>query len=139
LQLAAIGTPTIQLIDFDQVDATNITTQGYYASDIGQPKVEATTEAIHRLDPAIKVETIQDRYRPKLKTGQAIFCCVDSISARTAIWRTAATRTDFWTDGRMQGETIRILTANDEASRTHYATTLFNQSQAKVGIFTSKS
>ena len=29
LQLAAIGVPRIQLVDFDVVDATNVTTQGY--------------------------------------------------------------------------------------------------------------
>src|SRR5271157_5184396 len=33
LQLAAIGCPTIQLIDFDVVDPTNVTTQGYLSSD----------------------------------------------------------------------------------------------------------
>ena len=42
LQLAAIGVRSIQLIDFDSVDETNITTQGYLASDVGTLKVEAT-------------------------------------------------------------------------------------------------
>jgi tRNA A37 threonylcarbamoyladenosine dehydratase len=39
LQLAAIGVRRIQLIDFDRVEAINITTQGFSASDIGRPKV----------------------------------------------------------------------------------------------------
>ena len=29
LQLAAIGCPRIQLVDFDQIELTNVTTQGY--------------------------------------------------------------------------------------------------------------
>ncbi len=33
LQLAALGVPRLQLIDFDTVEATNITTQGYYTGD----------------------------------------------------------------------------------------------------------
>ena len=33
LQLAAIGTPRIQLVDFDEVDHTNVTTQGYLDRD----------------------------------------------------------------------------------------------------------
>ena len=37
LQLAAIGATRLQLIDFDRVEATNVTTQGYFTSDIGQP------------------------------------------------------------------------------------------------------
>lgn len=37
LQLAAMGATRLQLIDFDRVEATNVTTQGYFTSDIGQP------------------------------------------------------------------------------------------------------
>ena len=38
LQLAALGARQIQLIDFDQVEPTNVTTQGYLAQDVGNPK-----------------------------------------------------------------------------------------------------
>src|SRR4051812_20557705 len=38
LQLAAIGVRTLQLVDFDAVDLSNVTTQGYSREDIGQPK-----------------------------------------------------------------------------------------------------
>ncbi len=50
LQLASIGVPSLQLIDFDIVDETNITTQGYLASDVGRLKVEATGSAINQID-----------------------------------------------------------------------------------------
>ena len=39
LQLAALGVPKLQLIDFDDVARTNVTTQGYSMNDIGRPKV----------------------------------------------------------------------------------------------------
>lgn len=139
LQLAAIGARHIQLIDFDTVDASNITTQGYHAEDLGRLKIDATGDAIRRLDSSIEVQTTEDRYRPKFPIGEATFCCVDTISARTAIWRSAATRCEFWTDGRMLGETLRILTAADEQARAHYQTTLFDQSEAQAGRCTSKS
>ena len=61
LQLAAIGTPRLQLVDFDVVDLSNVTTQGYWASDVGRLKVEATAAAIRQLDPGIAVECLQDR------------------------------------------------------------------------------
>ena len=35
LQLAALGARRIQLVDFDSVELSNITTQGYHASDAG--------------------------------------------------------------------------------------------------------
>src|SRR4051812_21952350 len=107
LQLAAIGVRRMQLVDFDRVDDTNVTTQGYLLEDIGQPKVGATAQAIARLDPTILIDAVDDRYRPKLSVGQAIFCCVDSIETRSAIWRSAGRRAVFWADGRMLGEAMR--------------------------------
>lgn len=139
LQLAAIGAPRIQLVDFDAVDVTNVTTQGYAADDVGRPKVFATATAIRRLDPSIQVTTIQDRYRAKLDIGEAVFCCVDSISARAAIWRSVANRCQFWADGRMLGETIRILAASDTDTFSRYADTLFPQAEAQAGSCTSRS
>jgi len=117
LQLAAIGAPRIQLVDFDVVDLTNVTTQGYLAEDIDRPKVAAATDAIRRLDSSIDVAAVRDRYRAKLEIGDAVFCCVDSIASRTAIWRSARNRCHIWTDGRMLGEVISILTATDEGDR----------------------
>lgn len=139
LQLAAIGAARMQLVDFDVVDASNVTTQGYLASDIGQPKVLATADAIGRLDDSIPVTTIQDRYRAKQEIGQAVFCCVDSISARTAIWKSVAKHCQFWSDGRMLGEIIRVLAASDSQGFRQYATTLFPQAEAQLGSCTSRS
>jgi len=139
LQLAAIGVRSIQLIDFDSVDETNITTQGYLASDVGTLKVEATSDAVRQIDADIQIETITDRFRPRHSTGEAIFCCVDSISARTAIWRSAVASCQFWADGRMLGETMRILCVADDTGRQHYPTTLFQQSEAQQGQCTSRS
>lgn len=139
VQLAAIGVPRIQLIDFDVVDTTNVTTQGYAAADVGLAKVAATRAAIQRLDPAIQVETVEDRYRPRLEIGSAAFCCVDSIEVRAAIWRSAQRRCRFWCDGRMLGEVIRILAVADDQGREHYPTTLFTQAEAQAGRCTARS
>jgi molybdopterin-synthase adenylyltransferase len=139
LQLAAIGVPRIQLVDFDAVDLTNVTTQGYLVADIGQPKVLATAAAIQRLDPALTVQCIQDRYRPKMEIGEAVFCCVDAIDARAAIWRSAGSRCRFWCDGRMLGEVLRVLAVADTHGREHYPTTLFARSEAQAGRCTARS
>lgn len=139
LQLAAIGTPRIQLVDFDMVDTSNVTTQGYLAADVGQRKILATAEAIGRLDPEIVVEVIQDRYRPRIGIGEAVFCCVDSIRSREAIWRSAGAECHFWADGRMLGEVIRVLAADDTVGRDDYPSTLFAQAEAQAGRCTSRS
>jgi molybdopterin-synthase adenylyltransferase len=139
LQLAAIGAPKLQVVDFDSVDLSNVTTQGYWAADVGQPKVAAVAAAIKQLDPAIAVETICDRYRPRLPIGQAVFCCVDSIDARSAIWRSAGPKCQFRADGRMLGEVIRVLAVAEAVGRDYYPTTLFAQSEAHAGRCTARS
>ena len=48
LQLACVGTPRLELIDFDTVEPVNVTTQGYSASDVGVSKVVATAQDVER-------------------------------------------------------------------------------------------
>jgi molybdopterin-synthase adenylyltransferase len=139
LQLAGIGAQKIQLVDFDTVELSNITTQGYGAADVGQLKVQATAEAIHRIETATDVMPIADRFRSKLQVSEAVFCCVDSIDARAAIWRSVQNRCRFWADGRMRGEVLRVLAAADSDGRRYYSGTLFPESQAQVGSCTSRS
>ena len=137
IQLAALGVPQLQLIDFDVVETTNVTTQGYDFEDVGQLKVDATAGAVQRIDPLIDVDAVPDRYRSRIEIGDVVFCCVDSISARSAIWRSVSRRCRFWCDGRMLGEIIRVLAVADADSRRHYPTTLFRQSEAQAGRCTA--
>jgi len=139
LQLAAMGVPKLQLVDFDRVELTNVTSQAYWHADIGLSKVEATKNAIVRIDPQIQVQRIRDRYRPRIELAAAVFCCVDSIDTRAAIWRAAGNQCRFWADGRMLGEVIRVLAACDSQSRDHYCTTLFPGSEAHQGSCTARS
>jgi sulfur carrier protein ThiS adenylyltransferase len=139
VQLAAIGVPRIQLVDFDVVDATNVTTQGFTAADIGMTKVLATLTAIRQIDSTIQVETVEDRYRPKLDIGDAVFCCVDNIESRGAIWKSVQRHCRFWCDGRMLGEVMRVLAVADGQGRDHYPTTLFAQAEVQAGRCTARS
>jgi sulfur carrier protein ThiS adenylyltransferase len=139
LQLAAIGARRLQLIDFDSVDETNITTQGFARVDVDRFKVEAVRNEIGRLDHSVTVEKVADRWRPTQATGDAVFCAVDSISARAAIWRGLGPSCRFWCDGRMRGEVLRILTVGTSVGREHYPTTLFPQAEAEPGPCTARS
>ncbi len=139
LQLASLGARRLMLVDFDVVDATNVTTQGYGRGDIGRLKVDACREAIYRVDSGIAVETVADRWRPRTPLGDAVFCCVDSISARSAIWRGAGHEAEFWADGRMRGESLRVLSACDARGRHAYDQSLFPQQEAQAGECSSRS
>jgi molybdopterin-synthase adenylyltransferase len=138
LQLAALGVSALRLIDFDRVEATNVTTQGYRHADVGMPKVTATARAIVEIDSAIQLDLVEDRFRAKSPVGDAVFCCVDSISARAAIWRSAGQRCRFWCDGRMLGEVMRILTVAGDRGRVSYGASLFDQAEAQPGSCTAR-
>lgn len=122
--LATLGIGKLQLIDFDKVERSNLRTQGYSPADLGEAKVEAAAATIRRLNPALAISTVEGRFRPALPVGQAVFCCVDSIAARSAIWRAIGPQVPFWVDGRLSGDVLRVLTACNQPSREHYATTL---------------
>jgi hypothetical protein len=139
LQLAALGVPKLQFVDFDQVERTNVTSQGYLMADVGRPKVQATADLCRQIEPLLVVEETQDRFRPTQEIGTGVFCCVDSISTRAAIWRSVGHRCRFWADGRMLGETLRLLVASADQGRKHYSTTLFPQGEAQAGRCTSRS
>ena len=125
--------PRLQIVDFDVVDLSNVTTQGYLAADVGMTKVAGHAGGHPTARSGHPVEAVEDRYRPRMEIGQAVFCCVDSIDARAAIWRSAGPRCRFWCDGRMLGEVLRVLAVADDIGRDHYPTTLFAQSEAQPG------
>jgi sulfur carrier protein ThiS adenylyltransferase len=138
LQLAALGTRKLRLFDFDFVEMTNVTTQGYWARDVGLSKVEATAQAIRQIDPAIALMLVEDRFRPQHPVGDCVFCCVDSITARAAVWRSVERRCECWIDGRLMGEVMRILAITSEDGRNYYPSTLFQQSEAQAGSCTTR-
>ncbi len=66
LYLAAAGVGTLGIIDSDKVDLTNLQRQVLHGlSDVGRPKTESAKEAIHRINPDVKVETYQERLTPQ--------------------------------------------------------------------------
>ena len=139
LQLAAICTPHIDLIDFDTVGVENLAAQGFLEADLGRLKVEAVADMCGRINSEITIESQPQRFRRSMTIGDVLFCCVDSISARSFIWEAVKDRVRLFIDTRMSAEVIRILAAGDEPSRRHYPTTLFAPEQAHAGACTAKS
>jgi hypothetical protein len=139
LQLAAMGVPWLQLIDPDVVEPVNLACQGFLVDDLGRPKVEATADLCQQINHHLEVHTYQERFRRSTDIGNVLFCCVDSIATRRLIWGAVKNRVDFFADGRMAAEVIRILAAADAPSRNHYPTTLFQPHEAHAGTCTAKS
>ena len=139
LQLAAMGTPRLQLIDFDVVEESNLASQGYLEDDLGRTKVGATADLCSAIRHGIPIDDVEDRFRRSMDVGNVAFCCVDQIDVRRLVWESVRGRVDLFIDGRMAAEVLRVLTVCDSAGREHYATTLFAPEQAYQGSCTAKT
>ena len=139
LQLAAMGVPDLRLVDPDTVETVNLACQGYLYEDQGRAKVHATAELCRQINPHVHVHVEAARFRRSMEVGNALFCCVDQIETRRRIWEAASSRLQYFADGRMSAEVIRVLVAADAESRRHYPTTLFAAAEAYQGACTAKS
>lgn len=145
LQLAALGMPRLTLFDHDRVAVENLAPQGYWPADLGGFKVDRTGALCRSIQPALELETYPDRFRrsavKQLRSAQAqvFFCCVDSISTRRFVWEAIRARGEFFVDGRMSAEVIRVLTSATPGLDQHYAATLFAAEEAFAGACTARS
>lgn len=90
LALARAGVGKLILIDYDQVDITNINRQQYKASQIGMYKTEALSQNLKELAPYIELElrTIQatEDNAEELLLGADIICeAFDSAEAKAML------------------------------------------------------
>ena len=138
-QLAAIGIPWMQLFDNDVVEESNIASQGYYEDDIERFKVHATSDILWQINPKLQLHAISERFKRSALEGNCVFCCVDSVVTRKHIWDAVKDKVNFFVDGRMSAEVLRVITACDEKSRLYYPQTLFAAEQAHTGACTAKT
>jgi sulfur carrier protein ThiS adenylyltransferase len=139
IQLASMGVTRLQLVDPDIVESVNLAPQGYFERDAGRPKVEATAALCKQLNPGLILEPCCARFRRSQTVGDVVFIGVDRIDTRRLIWETVKDGARFIGDGRMSGETLRVLAVADEVGRDHYPTTLFEHSEAHAGPCTGRS
>jgi sulfur carrier protein ThiS adenylyltransferase len=145
VQLAAMGVPRLTLYDDDIVAVENLAPQGYWLEDLGISKVRATTAVCLCINPDIEMRAVEDRFKRSSERTLPrdhkliVFCCVDSIQTRRLIWETIHHRAEFFVDGRMSAEVLRVLASATPALDRYYGTTLFSEAEAFVGSCTSKS
>lgn len=90
-QLAHLGVSRITLIDFDELETSNLNrVVGAGRTDIGAPKVEVAERMIRRINPDIKVEALRgsilkEPIARKVLDCDLLFCCTDSHGSRAVI------------------------------------------------------
>lgn len=89
--LAAAGVGTLGIIDYDQVELSNLQRQILHSTaDVGRPKVESAKETLNRLNPDVQVNTYQnklgqDNISDLLSGYDLIVDGVDNFAARFLI------------------------------------------------------
>jgi sulfur carrier protein ThiS adenylyltransferase len=97
LQLAALGVARLQLVDAGSVSRRTHAAEGYAEDDIGRPKVHATAQLCHQINPKLDIHTLQSRSLRGLDLGDAVFCCTLSTRRRRSIWQAVGHRVRFYT------------------------------------------
>jgi len=107
--------------------------------DLGRQKVNATADYCQQINHGLEVYEVNDRFRRNMEIGNVIFVCVDNIEMRRLIWNAVKDKVNFFSDGRMSAEVLRILSVCDLNSYEYYPTTLFTARQAYAGACTAKT
>ena len=93
LYLASAGVGHITLVDHDTVDATNLQRQiAHNLARVGQPKAESAREAMHAINPDVRIDTVLQRADAALldqlvPQAQVVLDCTDNFATRHAINR----------------------------------------------------
>lgn len=135
MQLASLGSRQIALVDFDTVEQSNVTTQGYWEANNGRLKVEALREQILLIDKGIEVVFFPSRWLPKhpYNKRHVMFCCVDHISTRGKVF--AGYKGPLFIDARMLRQAYYVLPVDCSSvdNRAQYVRTLFDPSERETG------
>lgn len=144
IALAACGIPRLHIVDPDVVEEINIPTQAYDETDVGQSKVSAAGHHAQALNNDLIVVGHVKRFERGLFEDMqdtnrlVLFCCVDSISAREFIFRHSLAHVELFVDGRITGQTIRVL-VDDCPKAERYLKTVFPQEEAFAGRCTNRT
>jgi molybdopterin/thiamine biosynthesis adenylyltransferase len=130
--LARIGVTGITVWDDDSVDSHNIGPSLYGKDDFGRYKVDALATIVKR-DTGIIIKTQRKKYVGEPMRG-TVLCCVDSMEARQAIWKSVRKNpfVDIFIDTRVAEEFFQVFSVKpcNEKDAAYYENFLaYNSSQ----------
>lgn len=120
--LAAAGTGEMTLLDFDTVALSNLQRQTLHGdATIGQPKVASARDALARINPHVKLTTLDallddDALLAQITAHDLVLDCTDNVAVRNQLNQGCfATRTPLVSGAaiRMEGQ-ISVFTYQDD-------------------------
>ncbi len=135
LLLASMGARTIHGFDGDTVEPLNLGPQLYREDQVGRPKAAATADDCTLANPLCSFEDYphwDPKAIPSLTRSleiPTVFACVDKMDVRKQLFESHPSNPFF--DGRMGANTLHIFSATDPASRAHYLSKWFPDSESE--------
>ena len=140
--LAKLGVRSLNLVDFDAVDALNVPNQMYRPDQLGKPKVEALAETI-RAATGCEPAVVQAPLQEGIPRTAIVVSALDSMRARAELWRQLRYRLDvkLLLDGRLGGEHIVLYSVNpsNPSDVSGYEATLHSDDQGEDLPCTARS
>jgi molybdopterin-synthase adenylyltransferase len=121
--LALVGVGRIYVIDFDRVEAANLTRSVLFrARDRGRPKAEVAAEAVRDLNPDVRVtaccgNVLTDVGLGMFRDADVVIGCLDNREARLWVNRCCWKTGTPWVDGGIQeiNGVVKVFTPPDSA------------------------
>ncbi|MGE0755857.1 MAG: ThiF family adenylyltransferase [Pirellulaceae bacterium] len=121
--LALLGVGTIHVIDFDEIERTNLTRSVLFRRrDCGRPKAEVAAEALRDLNPDIRVHSLAANVMTGLGLGffqamDVVISCLDNREARLWVNRQCWKVGTPWVDGAIQeiNGVVKVFVPPDSA------------------------
>lgn len=122
LYLAAAGVGHLTIVDFDQVDLTNLQRQVLYDThQLGKQKAEVAKEKLHALNPEIDIITFNekltdDKLTEQVKIADIILDCSDNFATRFLLNRACVAQRKPLISGaalRFEGQISTFLLNNN--------------------------
>lgn len=133
--LARLGITDITVWDFDVIEEHNVPNQAFGIHQVGMLKVDALKENVLR-ETGLEISTVAEPYVDQKLFGY-VFCMVDSMDTRQAIWKNAVRlkpQVKLFVEPRMGLEVGRVYNVEPMkmAQIKGYEDTFYSDAEAEV-------
>ena len=134
-----MGFKDITVVDFDEVELKNTSSQLYKESDIGLPKVVALANNVKEFT-GIEIKRDQNKFKPDhVKDADLVILAVDQMSVRKEIVESITEKTIRYLDCRMAAMAFEIHMFVPVYENILYFNTWYSDEDASPVTCTSKS
>lgn len=137
--LVKMGIGELIIYDGDMIEPHNFPNQLYPIESLGEFKVNAMKENLMRYTDSTKIVAINEHYSGQPLKG-IVVSAVDDMDTRSMIFsHIKKQKPDYYIEGRMGAELMRIYAVNPHEDTTWYNSMLYSNSEAMDLVCTAQA